>query len=89
MNKADLINALADELDESKVNAERIVNTLLDLIKKGLKKENAVQIAGFGTFKVVQRKARKGRNPRTGETIDIAASKSVGFKVGKTLKESL
>jgi DNA-binding protein HU-beta len=89
MNKGDLVEAVAKELKDSKAAAERAVNSVLGNIKKGLKKDKKVQLVGFGTFDVRKRKARKGRNPRTGETINIKASKTVGFKAGQALKDSI
>jgi DNA-binding protein HU-beta len=89
MNKADLIEALAKETKSSKAAAERSVGGFIKTIKSGLKKDKNVQLVGFGTFKVVNRKARVGRNPRTGEPINIKASKGVGFRAGKGLKSGL
>ena len=89
MNKAQLIEAVRKTIGSSKADAERGVNAVLQSVKKGLKKDKAVQIVGFGSFTVKKRKARKGRNPQTGEKINIKASKTVGFKPGKALKESL
>ncbi|MBI5360724.1 MAG: HU family DNA-binding protein [Planctomycetes bacterium] len=89
MNKHELIEAVATELKTSKAAADKAVNAFVDCVRKGLKKDKAVQLVGFGTFAVKTRKARAGRNPRTGETIQIKASKTVGFKAGKELKSSL
>ena len=92
MNKEKLIAALLKDKKagfESKAQAERAVNAVVNSIKKGVKKDNSVQIIGFGTFTVKKRKARKGRNPQTGEAIRIKASKTVGFKPGKPFKDSL
>jgi DNA-binding protein HU-beta len=89
MNKGDLVEAVAKDLSESKAAAERAVNAVLGNIKKGLKKDKKVQLVGFGTFDVRKRKARKGRNPRTGATITIKARKGVGFKAGQGLKDSV
>ena len=89
MNKADLIENVSSELGITKAAAERSVNTVLDTIKKGVKKEKLVQLVGFGTFTIRQRKARTGRNPQTGETIKIKASKSVAFRPGKQFKDML
>ncbi len=89
MNKGDLIEAVAKDLKESKAAAERAVNSVLKNTTKGLKKDKKVQLVGFGTFDVRKRKARKGRNPQTGETINIKASKTVGFKAGQALKGSI
>jgi len=89
MNKTDLVGAVAEELELSKSDAEKAVAATLDAVKKGLKKDKVVQLIGFGTFKVVKRKARKGRNPQTGEEIKIKASKAVTFKAGKSLKDAI
>ncbi|HXJ37001.1 MAG TPA: HU family DNA-binding protein [Candidatus Eisenbacteria bacterium] len=89
MTKADLIESLATKLDLQKSLAERAVNTLFDDIESALQKGDKVNISGFGTFAVSARKARTGRNPKTGEAIDIPASKSAKFKAGKSLKDKL
>ncbi|MFC1735044.1 HU family DNA-binding protein [Candidatus Hydrogenedentota bacterium] len=89
MNKGTLVEAVCKELGGSKADAERAVNAVLCCIKKGLKKDKAVQLIGFGTFDVRKRKARTGRNPRTGESIKIKASRSVGFKAGKAFKDMI
>jgi len=89
MNKGQLVEGVAKDLKTSKAAAERAVNSVLDNVKKGLKKDKKVQLVGFGTFDVRKRKARKGRNPRTGEAIKIKASKSVGFKAGQAFKDSI
>lgn len=91
MNKAELIDAVQKALgaDTSKRAATDAVNTVLDTIAKGIKKDKAVQIIGFGTFKVTKRAARKGRNPKTGEPMKIKASKGVRFSPSSTLKASL
>ena len=87
MNKADLIEVVAKQLDESKAGAERCVNAVLEGIRKGTKKDKNCTIIGFGTFSVKKRKARTGRNPQTGETIKIKASTTVGFKPSKKFKD--
>jgi len=92
MNKAELVEAVQKSLggDTSKAAAERSVDAVIEGIKKGLKnKEKKVQLVGFGTFEVTKRKARTGVNPRTGEKIKIAASKTVKFKPGAGLKASI
>jgi len=86
MNKENLVETVAKDLDLSKAQAERSVNAVIDNISKGLKKDKRVQLIGFGSFEVRKRKARKGRNPQTGESIKIKASKTVAFKAGKKLK---
>ena len=87
MNKGELIAFVQKELDETKAGAERCVNAVIDGIKKGGKKDKSVQMVGFGTFSIRKRAARTGRNPQTGETIKIKASKSVAFKPSKTFKD--
>ena len=90
VNKGELIKTVADDLGVSKADATKYLNSVLDGIKHGLKDtEQKVQLVGFGTFVVRHRKARKGLNPRSGETIDIAPSKTVGFRPGKDLKDTL
>jgi DNA-binding protein HU-beta len=91
MNKADLIEAVQEGLgtDCSKAHAERAVNSVLKSIGAGLEKDSTVQLVGFGSFIVRQRKARTGLNPQTKEPIQIPASKTVGFRPGAKLKESL
>lgn len=87
MNKAELTETVAKELNWSKTQSEKAVNTVLTSIKKGLKKDKTVQLVGFGTFTVRTRAKRTGRNPRTGETITIPAKKTIGFKAGKDFKK--
>lgn len=89
MNKSHLVTYVADELGTSKLQAGRLVDTVLDGIKQGLRSDKAVTITGFGTFEVKERKARVGRNPHTGAPIAIEAGRRVGFRVGKGLKESV
>ena len=89
MTKADLIDAVAGKAELPKQKAEEIVNGVFDDIIAALKKGDKVNISGFGTFSVSQRKARTGRNPKTGETIQIASSRAAKFKAGKSLKDSL
>ncbi len=91
MNKAELILVVQKLLgkDVSKAHTEKAINAVLDGIKTGIKKKKSVQLIGFGTFKVANRKARLGINPKTGEQIKIKASKTVRFVCGKALKESL
>ncbi|MBI3099370.1 MAG: HU family DNA-binding protein [Planctomycetes bacterium] len=89
MNRQTLIEQVATNTKETKAAAERSVTAVLEGIKFGLKKDKHVQLIGFGTFTVKNRKARTGRNPRTGEQIKIKASKTVGFKAGSDLKTSL
>ena len=89
MTQAELIEALSNKLPLNKADAERAINIMLDDIIDALKKGERVNISGFGTFAVSTRQARTGRNPKTGETIQIAASRSAKFKPGKQLKDSL
>ncbi len=89
MNKAELIDAVADGADISKAAATRAVDTFIDAVTRALKAGDTVTIVGFGTFLVRERAARTGRNPRTGETISIAASKVPAFKAGKALKDAV
>jgi len=88
MNKGDLINEVA-KVVSTKKEAQEAVDCVLSSITKVLKKGDTVTLIGFGTFKVTQRKARKGRNPQTGEEIDIKASKAPKFTPGKVLKEAV
>lgn len=87
MNKSDLIEKISEELHTSKLAATRLLDTVLDGIRNGLREEGTVTITGFGTFEVKERKPRLGRNPHTGEPIQIEAGKRVGFRVGKGLKQ--
>lgn len=89
MNKAELIDAVAESSDISKAAATRAVDAVIDEITKSLKKDEQVTIVGFGTFTVRNRAARSGRNPQTGETIQIKASRSPAFKPGKALKDAV
>ncbi len=89
MNKGDLINKVAEEAGLSKAQAESAVNAMLDGIADALKAGDSAAFIGFGTFSVSKRNARAGRNPQTGETIQIAAKNLVKFKAGKKLTDSL
>ena len=90
MNKAELIATVAEKTDSTKKEAELAVNAVISTIEEELKKGEKVQLIGFGTFEVRQRKARQGRNPRKpGEVIKIAASKAPVFKAGKALKDAV
>jgi len=89
MTKKDLIASIATDADISKATAESALNALMESITKTLKKGDTVALVGFGTFKISKRKARKGRNPQTGEEIQIKASNNPTFKAGKSLKEAL
>ncbi len=88
MNKGDLINEVATVVSTKK-EAQEAVDCVFSSITRALEKGDAVTLVGFGSFKVVERKARKGRNPQTGEEIDIKASKAPKFTPGKSLKEAV
>lgn len=89
MTKQDLIDVLAQKLNVPKTQAGDCLNTIIDEIGKALKKEDSVVLTGFGTFMVSKRKARVGRNPKTGQTINIPAGKVPRFKAGKALKDMI
>jgi DNA-binding protein HU-beta len=89
VNKTELIDAVAAAADLPKASAGRAVDAVLDSIGKTLSSGDQVSLVGFGTFSVKERAARTGRNPKTGESIEIKASKSAGFKPGKALKDAL
>ena len=89
MNKSELIAAVAEQAALSKKDAEKAVNAVISVITNDLVEGNKVQLVGFGTFEVRAREARTGKNPRTGEKIEIAASKVPAFKAGKALKDAV
>ena len=89
MNKVELVTAIAKKTSLSKAKATEALNSALEAIKGSLKKGQRVQLIGFGTFVVRQRKARQGRNPRTGETIQIKARKVPAFQAGSEFKNAL
>lgn len=89
MNKNDLISSVAGDAGISKADATRAVDAVIGTVTKALKGGDDVRLVGFGTFSVAQRKASTGRNPRTGETIQIKASKQPKFKAGKALKDAV
>lgn len=89
MNKSELIEVIARQAEISKAAAGRSLEAVIGAVKTSLKKGDSVTISGFGTFAVTKRKARTGRNPRTGETLKIKASKTVGFKPARSLKDTL
>jgi integration host factor alpha subunit len=89
MTKADLVEGLSNKLGLTKIDAERAVDILIEDIIIALKQGDRVNISGFGTFAVSKREARTGRNPKTGESIEISASRAAKFKPGKQLKDSL
>lgn len=89
MNKSDLIDVVSESADISKAAAGRAIDGMLSAIADALSKGDQVSLVGFGTFLVRERAARSGRNPRTGETIQIAAAKNPAFKAGKALKDAV
>lgn len=89
MNKSELIQAIADKADLSKADAGRALDAMILVIGKALKKKDKVALVGFGTFQVRERAARTGRNPATGATLKIKASKTPSFKAGKALKDAI
>ncbi|HLR41916.1 MAG TPA: HU family DNA-binding protein [Pseudogracilibacillus sp.] len=89
MNKTDLVNAVAEKSELSKKDAGKAVDAVFDSIMDSLSEGEKVQIIGFGNFEVRDRSARKGRNPQTGEEIEIPASKVPAFKAGKALKDAV
>ena len=86
MNKTELVAAMAKETNLSKKDVEAVLKSFTDVVADELKKGGKIQLVGFGTFEVSERAAREGRNPQTGETMTIAASKAPKFKAGKALK---
>ena len=89
MNKADLVEAIANATDLSKSKTDEVVGAMVSTIIKAVAKGDSVQLVGFGTFGSGKRAARTGRNPRTGESIKIAAAKTVKFTAGKAFKEAV
>ena len=89
MNKSELIEAMADSADISKAAAGRALEGMVEAITKTIKRGDTVSVIGFGTFSLRERAARTGRNPKTGEKIQIKASKSPGFKAGKAFKDAV
>ena len=89
MNKTELVAAMAENAGLTKKHAEAALKAFVETVEAALKAVDKVQIVGFGTFEVSERAAREGRNPQTGETMKIAASKSPKFKAGKALKDAL
>ena len=87
MNKTELIAAVAEKAEISKKDAEKAVKAFTDVVSEEVVNGGKIQLVGFGTFEVSERPAREGRNPRTGETMTIAATKTPKFKVGKALKD--
>ena len=89
MNKADLISAVAEKSGVTKKDATAVLAAIIETVETTLKAEDSVQIMGFGTFETRKRAARKGRNPQTGEEIEIPASVTPAFKPGKKLKDAV
>lgn len=89
MNKAELVAAIAEQAEISKKDSEKALKALVDVVTEELVKGEKVQVIGFGTFEVSERPAREGRNPQTGATMTIAASKAPKFKAGKALKDAV
>ena len=89
MNKTELIAAIAERAEISKKDSEKAVKAFIDVVTEELKKEEKVQLVGFGTFETSKRAAREGRNPQTGETMKIAASVAPMFIPGKALKDAM
>ena len=89
MTKSDIIAAIANKSNLTKADAEKALNSFVEITKDALKKEGRLALAGLGSFIVSERKERQGRNPQTGEIMTIKASKAVRFRAGKALKESL
>lgn len=89
MTKAELAESVASKVDLPRAVAERAVSVMFDDIVNALKQGDKVNISGFGTFSVAMRRPRTGRNPKTGESIEIAATRAAKFKPGKTLRDSL
>ena len=89
MNKTELIAAMSEVSGLTKKDAEEALNAYIEVVTDALKAGDSVQLIGFGTFEVRERAARQGRNPHTGETIEIAAAKAPAFKPGKALKDAI
>ncbi len=89
MNKSELVSAMAAKTDLSKKDAEKALKAFIDVVSEELSQGGKIQLVGFGTFDVVERVARTGRNPQTGEEMQIAASKAPKFKAGKALKDAV
>ncbi|HHV17993.1 MAG TPA: HU family DNA-binding protein [Thermoanaerobacterales bacterium] len=89
MNKADLISVMAGKSGMTKKDSEKALNAFIEAVEEALVQRDKVQLVGFGTFEVRERSARKGRNPQTGEEIDIPAASVPAFKAGKALKDSI
>ena len=89
MNKTELVAAMAEQADMTKKDAEKALTAFTEVVTKELAKGGKIQLVGFGTFEVSERAAREGRNPQTGATMKIAATKAPKFKAGKALKDEV
>lgn len=89
MNKKELVAAIADKTEMTKTNAEAVLTAITEVIIEGLTKGEEITLGGLGKFSVKERAARTGRNPQTGATIEIPASKGVGFKAAKAVKDAV
>ena len=89
MNKTELVAAISEKTELTKKDSEKALKALIDVVAEELKKGEKVQLVGFGTFEVSERAAREGRNPQTGETMKIEASKAPKFKAGKAFKDAV
>lgn len=89
MNKTELVAAIAEKSELKKAESEKALKALIEVVSEELKKGGKVQLIGFGTFEVAERKARTGKNPQTGKAIKIPASKAPKFKAGKALKDAV
>lgn len=89
MNKTELVAAIAEQAELSKKDSEKALKAFIDVVSTELKKGEKIQLVGFGTFEVIERAAREGRNPLTGEKMKIKASKAPKFKAGKALKDAV
>ena len=89
MNKTELVAAIADKTELSKKDSEKALKAFIDVVGEELKKGEKIQLVGFGTFEVRERSERQGRNPQTGKTVTIPASKVPAFKAGKSFKDSI
>ena len=89
MNKTELVAAMAEQAELSKKDSEKALKAFIDVVTEELKKGEKIQLVGFGTFEVTERAAREGRNPLTGEKMQVKASKAPKFKAGKALKDAV
>ncbi|MDO4648925.1 MAG: HU family DNA-binding protein [Eubacteriales bacterium] len=89
MNKTELVDAMAEQTNLSKKDVVKVLESFVNVVSQELKEGGKVQLVGFGTFEVSERAAREGRNPQTGETMEIKASKAPKFKAGKALKDAV